>query len=74
VLVGCDLQTDTIRGYALAKGIVEMGNQELKRSLESMQHLQDELSGSKEKTLEFLVEAGILKADGELARPHMQAE
>ena len=49
-----------------------MGNQELKEFLESIQNLQNEFSGSKEETLKFLVEAGILTADGEWVRPHTQ--
>jgi hypothetical protein len=43
-----------------------MGNQELKKSLESMENLRLELSTSREKTLEFLIRAGIVTADEQL--------
>jgi hypothetical protein len=52
----------------------KVSNEELKKSLESMQHLREELSSSKEKTLDFLVEAGILTSAGELAEPYTRTE
>jgi hypothetical protein len=52
------------------RGVLNMGNDELKKSLESMQSLRKELSSSKEKTLEFLVEAGLVTPDGKLAAPY----
>ena len=49
-----------------------MSEQELKKSVEAMQNLQDELTSSKEKALAFLVEAGIVNASGELTEPYRQ--
>jgi hypothetical protein len=49
-----------------------MGNKDLKESLESMEDLRSDLSTSPEKTLAFLVEAGIVTPDGKLADPYTQ--
>jgi hypothetical protein len=46
-----------------------MGNQELQRTLDSMQNVRQELSTSNEKALAFLIEAGILSQDGEPIHP-----
>ena len=44
-----------------------MSNEELARTLAAMKALREELTSSPEKALAFLVEAGILMPDGELA-------
>ncbi len=49
-----------------------MSEQELKKSVEAMQNLQNELISSKERVLAFLVEAGIVDASGELTDPYRQ--
>ena len=49
-----------------------MSGQELKKSVEAMQTLRDDLTSSKEKALAFLVEAGIVTASGELTKQYRQ--
>ncbi|WP_161571079.1 hypothetical protein [Granulicella sibirica] len=49
-----------------------MGNKDLKESLESMASLRKELSSSPEKTLAFLVEAGIVTPEGQLTEQYTQ--
>jgi hypothetical protein len=49
-----------------------MSGQELKKSVEAMQALRDDLTSSKEKALAFLVEAGIVTASGELTKQYRQ--
>ena len=49
-----------------------MSEQELKKSVEVMQNLHNDLTSSKEKALAFLVEAGIVTTSGELAKPYRQ--
>ena len=49
-----------------------MENQELKRTLQSMEDVRRELSTSNDKALAFLIEAGILSPDGEPMRPDAQ--
>jgi hypothetical protein len=46
------------------KGGGTMSTEELKRTLEVMERVRKELAGSKERSLAFLVEAGILFPDG----------
>jgi hypothetical protein len=49
-----------------------MSGQELKKSVEAMQALRDDLTSSKEKALAFLVEAGIVTSSGELTKQYRQ--
>jgi len=49
-----------------------MREQELKKSVEAMQNLCNDLTSSKERALTFLVEAGIVTTSGELAKPYRQ--
>ena len=49
-----------------------MNEQELKKSVEAVQTLRDDVTSSKEKALEFLVEAGIVTTSGELTEPYRQ--
>jgi hypothetical protein len=49
-----------------------MSEQDLKKSVEAMQNLRNDLISSKEKALAFLVEAGIVTTTGELAKPYRQ--
>jgi predicted translin family RNA/ssDNA-binding protein len=51
---------------------VEMSEQELKKSVEAIQNLRNDLTSSKEKALAFLVEAGIVTPSGELTKPYRQ--
>jgi hypothetical protein len=51
---------------------IEMSEQELKKSVEAMQNLRNDLTSSKEKALAFLVEAGMVTTSGELAKPYRQ--
>lgn len=48
-----------------------MSEQELKKSVEAMQNLRNDLTSSKEKALAFLVEAGIVTTSGELTKPYV---
>jgi len=47
-----------------------MSEEELKKSVEAMQNLGNDLTSSKEKALAFLVEAGIVTTSGELTKPY----
>jgi hypothetical protein len=49
-----------------------MSEQELKKSVEAMQNLRNDLTTSKEKALAFLVQAGIVTTSGELTKPYRQ--
>ncbi|MGH7189970.1 MAG: hypothetical protein ACRD3O_03065 [Terriglobia bacterium] len=49
-----------------------MSEQELKKSVEAMKNLDNELASSKEKALAFLVEAGIVTVSGDLTQPYRQ--
>jgi len=49
-----------------------MSEQELKKSVEAMQNLRNDLTTSKEKALASLVEAGIVTTSGELTKPYRQ--
>lgn len=49
-----------------------MSEQELRKSLEAMQNLRNDLTSSREKALAFLIEAGIVTASGELTKPYRQ--
>jgi len=49
-----------------------MGNQELQKTLESMESVRRDLSSSDDKVLAFLIEAGILDSNGDPARPSAQ--
>jgi hypothetical protein len=49
---------------------IEMSEEELKKSVEAMQNLGNDLTSSKEKALAFLVEAGIVTTSGELTKPY----
>jgi hypothetical protein len=51
---------------------IEMSEQELKKSVEAMKNLQNDLTSSKEKALAFLVQAGIVNTSGELTKPYRQ--
>jgi hypothetical protein len=51
---------------------LQMSGQELKKSVEAMQTLRNDLTSSKEKALAFLVEAGIVTASGELTQQYRQ--
>jgi hypothetical protein len=51
---------------------IEMSEQELKKSVEAMQNLRNDLTSSKEKALAFLVQAGIVTTSGELTKPYRQ--
>ena len=51
---------------------LQMSGQELKKSVEAMQTLRNDLTSSKEKALAFLVEAGIVTASGELTKQYRQ--
>lgn len=42
-----------------------MSNKELKRTLQALTEVRQELAGSDEKALAFLIKAGILTPDGE---------
>jgi hypothetical protein len=45
---------------------------ELKKSVEAMQNLRNDLTSSKDKALAFLIEAGIVTPSGELTKPYRQ--
>ena len=49
-----------------------MSNEELARTLASMDKLREELVSSPEKARAFLVEAGIVTPDGKLTAPYRQ--
>ncbi len=49
-----------------------MNEQELKKSIEAVQNLQNELTTSQEKALNFLVKAGIVTTTGKLTDPYRQ--
>lgn len=49
-----------------------MSEQELKKSVEAMQNLRNDLTSSKERALAFLVEAGFVTTSGELTKPYRQ--
>jgi hypothetical protein len=49
-----------------------MSEQELKKSVEAMKNLRNDLTSSKEKALAFLVQAGIVNTSGELTKPYRQ--
>jgi len=49
-----------------------MSEQELKKSVEAMQILRNDVTSSKEKALSFLVEAGIVTSSGELTKQYSQ--
>ena len=49
-----------------------MSEQELRKSVEAMQNLCNDLTSSREKALAFLVEAGIVTTSGELTKPYRQ--
>jgi hypothetical protein len=51
---------------------LQMSGQELKKSVEAMQTLRNDLTSSKERALAFLVEAGIVTASGELTKQYRQ--
>jgi hypothetical protein len=50
-----------------------MSDQELKKTVDAMQNLCDDLTSSKEKALAFLVEAGFVTPNGELTEPYRQS-
>lgn len=49
-----------------------MSEQELKKSLEAMEHLRNEANSSKEKALALLVEAGFVTTAGNLTKHYQQ--
>jgi hypothetical protein len=49
-----------------------MSEQELKKSLDAMSSLRQDLASSPEKALAFLVEIGIVTPDGELTKQYRQ--
>ncbi|WP_446741754.1 hypothetical protein [Silvibacterium acidisoli] len=49
-----------------------MSEQELKKSVEAMHSLREEVTASKEKALAFLVKAGFATNTGELTAPYRQ--
>jgi len=49
-----------------------MSDQELKKSVEAVQSLRDDVASSKDKALAFLVESGIVTITGELTKPYQQ--
>jgi hypothetical protein len=51
---------------------MQMSGQELKKSVEAMQNLRNDLTSSKDKALAFLIEAGIVTPSGELTKPYRQ--
>jgi hypothetical protein len=51
---------------------IEMSEEELKKSVEAMQNLRNDLTCCKEKALAFLVQAGIVTTSGELTKPYRQ--
>lgn len=52
--------------------MIKMNEQELKKSIEAVQNLQNELTTSQEKALNFLVKAGIVTTTGKLTDPYRQ--
>jgi hypothetical protein len=51
---------------------LQMSGQELKKSVEAMQTLRNDLTSSKEKALAFLVAAGIVTASRGLTKQYRQ--
>jgi hypothetical protein len=49
-----------------------MSNEELKRTLASLDRLHEKIADSPEEALAFLVRAGIATPDGELTAPYRQ--
>ncbi len=49
-----------------------MSDQDLKKSVEAMKALRDELTSSPDKALAFLVKAGIATPSGELTKQYQQ--
>lgn len=56
----------------LARRWPSMSEQDLKKSLEAMKSLSDEMTSSKEKALSFLIEAGMVTKSGELTENYQQ--
>jgi len=49
-----------------------MSDQELKNTVEAMNSLQNDLASSPQRSLDFLVKAGILTPEGKLTGPYSQ--
>jgi hypothetical protein len=49
-----------------------MSNEDLKETLEALRKTRDEIGNSPERARAFLVRAGILTPDGQVAEPYRQ--
>jgi hypothetical protein len=50
-----------------------MSGQELQKTVEAVNSVQNDLSSSPQRSLDFLVKAGILTPEGKLTGPYSQA-